>query len=270
MEIVVNDLRTGYVDVVRLLLDRGKPSSPRGLPIRELTGVTIVVPTAHHACFLPTGVNRKVNAKLAAVEALAMVAGTWPHDLVLAAAPRYEQVLVSGTDQVAAAAVAYGPRITGQLYALIDLLEADPDSRQAVLEIWLPTDLTRTGDKPCTLSLQFLLRRDGLETHVTMRSQDAWFGLGIDAFVFTQLAHTIAHQLEVPLGRYVHHVGSLHLYERDVDAAYELRLPSSYESTPAYGVRAPRPHLTAAALLAGDYDGVHDWYVRQLKLVTSR
>jgi thymidylate synthase len=52
-----------------------------------------------------------------------------------------------------------------------------------------------------------------------MRSNDAFWGLPYDVFLFTMLQELFAAELNVELGRYHHSVGSLHLYQKHVRAA---------------------------------------------------
>jgi thymidylate synthase len=236
VEITVNDLRWGYVRVCRTVMSVGVTVMVRGQLTRELTGVTLAVPDPSQ-CMLPVGINRGVNTKLAAVETLGMIAGQWPHDLVLRASPHYTDVLVD-TSKEHAATVAYGPRTWYQLGNVLSMLRDDPTSRQAVVTIWDQGDLTLAGDKPCTLVMQFLLRHGKLELHVTMRSQDVWLGLAMDVFLFTQTQLTLAGLLGVAPGKYVHHVGSLHAYQRNWDGIAALKLPNKFKlplNWPVYG-----------------------------------
>jgi thymidylate synthase len=189
---------------------------------------------------LPVMIGRGVNVRLAAVEALSMISGTWYPELIRAVAPRYNDVLVVKDDMLSIE-VAYGPRVIDQLPQIVELLRRDPTSRQALLSIWQGDDLTRKGDKPCTVVLQFLIRNGALECHVFMRSQDVWLGLGLDAFVFTQVQHTIANELGFEAGKFVHHVGSFHAYERDWGKIHELRVEPFVNKLP-YGVRTVAEH----------------------------
>lgn len=224
----IGDMRHGYADILNDVL-HGNWIEARGLRAVELTGVQIefVDPLAP---LLPIGVGRGVNLKLAAVEALQVIAGESRGELIRRAAPTFTSVLVDPSDLDYGA---YGPRLAYAIGDCLDLLRADPDTRQAVAAIWKPDDLEHQGDKPCTVFLQFLIRDDVnaggrrsiervLELYVYMRSQDAWLGVPYDVFTFSQLQHTMARELHLPCGRYVHTVTSLHLYERNVEAARGL------------------------------------------------
>lgn len=115
---------------------------------------------------------------------------------------------------------AYAARAHGLLGDLVALLKRDPDSRQAVISVFDSTrDLNRAKrDIPCTLSLHFMRSGDTLEMQVSMRSNDMWLGTPYDFTQFAILQASVAQALGLKPGRYVHVAGSLHLYERDLEA----------------------------------------------------
>jgi thymidylate synthase len=131
---------------------------------------------------------------------------------------------------------AYGPRMFAfdgfdQVQYVVDRLREQPDSRKAVVQIFDHEDVSRLHKHvPCTCMLQYFVRPSGLEAVTFMRSNDAYLGLPHDLFAFTMLQELIARSLDVEIGRYVHMVGSLHLYERDVDRARDF-LSEGWQST---------------------------------------
>lgn len=231
MELELSDLRGGYVQLLESVLVAGQHVTSRGFNCCELTGVRLIF-TDPLAPLLPINVGRRVNTRLAAVEALQIIAGQFDASLVLRASPAFSSVLVNpGAPDYGA----YGPRLGYAIGSCVSLLEADPGSRQAVALIWRPEDLDQVGDKPCTVFLQFLLRNaptsDGeltLELYSYMRSQDAWLGVPYDIFMFSQLQHTVARELKVPAGRLIHHATSMHLYDHHVAEAQ--RVVSGYRA----------------------------------------
>jgi len=107
---------------------------------------------------------------------------------------------------------------------VISMLSKSPGSRQAVIALWHPHDLSVAeaggcADIPCTLTWQFLVRGKKLHMLVNMRSNDAWLGLPNDVFAFTCFQRVVASHLGVGVGLYIHQAGSLHLYERDLEGA---------------------------------------------------
>jgi len=91
-----------------------------------------------------------------------------------------------------------------------------------------------------------MIRNDKLVLVVYMRSNDAFLGLPHDMFCFTMLQEIIARTLKVDVGVYKHAVGSLHLYQRDVESANEF-LAEGFQSTkpimPAMPLGDPWPNV---------------------------
>jgi thymidylate synthase len=287
VETYLADLVNDYIHICNMVLRHGDEVTVRGLKTRELTGVTLNFDDDHGA-MLPRGVNRNVSSKLAAVEALCMLGGVMRSNMVLAAVPTFTDVLVSGDDALAMQYAAYGPRIKDQLETVVRQLKTDPTTRQAMLQIWRPSDLTHQGDKPCTIVQQFLIRNGKLELHTYMRSQDVWLGLAVDAFVFTQLQESIAHFLGLVVGKYIHHVGSFHMYESDREKIEALGphpaisksmltplphgviVPDSYyqdATTPMDLARMILDYEWDRAVPIGQVAQINPWYVSQVHAV---
>ena len=115
---------------------------------------------------------------------------------------------------------AYGPRLLkmrekiNQLDNIITLLSTKPGSKRAVIQLFDAADLEEEFKEiPCTTTAQFLVREGRLHLSVTMRSNDAYFGLPHDVFCFTMLQEMVARRLNCGLGEYYHYVGSMHVYE---------------------------------------------------------
>ncbi|MDI3240233.1 thymidylate synthase [Arthrobacter sp. AL08] len=116
---------------------------------------------------------------------------------------------------------AYGPRLfnfdgINQLQNVVDRLRTNPDSRNAVIQVF---DHQDTENAPCTLALQFVIREGKLLLMVSMRSNDVYLGLPHDLFAFTMLQELVARSLGIEPGSYFHSVGSFHLYEQNESAA---------------------------------------------------
>lgn len=127
---------------------------------------------------------------------------------------------------------AYGPRLLklhnehNQMQNVCDLLKINRTSRRAVVQLFDGNDIAnpqllecRKKEIPCTCTLQFLVRKGRLHMFTSMRSNDAYFGLQHDIFSFTMMQELVARSVGVELGTYHHFVGSLHMYERDFQAA---------------------------------------------------
>lgn len=165
-----------------------------------------------------------------------LLAGTYDAELLRAITPRAADLTTSLT--------AYGPRVRHQLPLIVQELRDDPASRRAVAYVGASGDLagvgaSTAGEMPCTMTWQFLIRPMGivrrsdtdalfddlptmtarvelprLHMIVNMRSNDAVWGLTYDVPCFVAVQMAVAKALRVPLGDYIHHAGSFHLYER--------------------------------------------------------
>lgn len=149
---------------------------------------------------------------------------------------------------------AYGPRLFGMHAAsrksgtsewdrVIRTLRNGAGSRNAVIQIFSNSDATpENRDKPCTCTLQFVIRDDCLHLHVHMRSNDVIRGLPHDVFSFTIMQEIAARQLDKDLGSYFHSVASLHLYD-DTDKYVSRSLAERYlaEGLHEYKSMPPMP-----------------------------
>jgi len=160
--------------------------------------------------------TRRFSPSYACAELLWLLSGANSLEMILEYAPSYSKY----SDGFGI----YGPRWLKQFGPLVDLLKKDPTTRRAVISLWRESDLTEQDrtDLPCTLSLQFLVRKHTLDLIVTMRSNDVWLGLPNDVFVFTCIQAMVAGELGANIGEYHHRVGSLHLYSRDFDKARSM------------------------------------------------
>ena len=90
-----------------------------------------------------------------------------------------------------------------------------------------------------------------------MRSNDVFLGLSHDIFAFTMLQEMIAKKLNIELGKYRHSVGSLHLYDDQIDTALQY-LNEGWQSTSLNSAMPPMPDgdpwKYMPALLKAEFD----------------
>lgn len=227
------NLRAGYVELVRTVRDHGEVVAPRGQPTRELRHVTVELEDPTDA--LPLNVGRSLVPAIGIGEAVQLIAGRADHDLmprVSANFNRYREL--DGTFHGA-----YGARIGDQMLTVERRLKKDPDTRQAVINLWdwrLDSFEDHFRDFPCTLILGFMIRHDRLAMETVMRSQDVWLGVAYDYFMFTQLQLSLANALDIEVGPYVHHAFSLHLYDRDLEKTHGLATQDANRYSPLLGL----------------------------------
>jgi len=190
-----------YYKVVEELRERGRPVETRFGPAREVLGGRVEFAAGEMVS------RRGVNDALGFMELMQILAGVFDPEEIRRVAPRADHSLFT-------AQMAYGPRIAGQVPRLIEALEKDPLTRQAVLFIGHPDD-GPTPDLPCTLTMQFVARDGTLDAVTSMRSWDATRGLTYDVVFQGGLVMALARCLGLLPGRVVCTAGSLHLYDSE-------------------------------------------------------
>lgn len=111
---------------------------------------------------------------------------------------------------------------------ITDLLNEDPESRQAIVNINNVSHKNgKTKDFPCTLGIQYFIRNGKLESTVVMRSTDLVLGFCNDIFQFAMFQIVFYNRMkhyypELKMGSLTLFTGSLHLYERHWDMIYKI------------------------------------------------
>lgn len=203
-----------YRGLLQGLLHEGRTTAPHGRPTLELLGVTLHLGASWQNILVHP--VRNLNYRFMVAEWLWVALG----QNRLADLTRYNSRMAAFSDDGLTLAGAYGPRLAPQLPYVHRAL-ADPDSRQAVAIIWTPSP-PASKDLPCTVALQFILRRGQLNLIVTMRSSDAWLGVPYDFFTFSMLQNSLAGTLGVERGFIQLNLGSSHLYKKDAERAAGL------------------------------------------------
>lgn len=208
---VENMAHNAWVNAIHDLVQYGEPSDPRGHDTLEILGFTTQFDMRAPVV---TSRLRKVSYKFMFREAWWILTGRNDLSSIVVANPR----MADYSDDGHFMRGAYGPQIVEQLPWVVAKLNEDNDSRQAVMSIWRQ----RPGpskDIPCTLSIQFLWRKDTLHLVVNMRSSDAWLGLPYDWFNFSCLGAYVSMFLEPrpKLGSLFWQAGSQHIYMKHVE-----------------------------------------------------
>ncbi len=126
----------------------------------------------------------------------------------------------------------FGNGNLNQIERVVDVLKHDDkDSKRAFLQIFSAEEdiYKRNIDVSCTIGLQLLLRESKLHMVAYMRANDAFVGMLSDIFSFTFIQEYIASLLECEVGTYTHQVGSIHIYENNLEKV-ELLLQDCSQS----------------------------------------
>jgi thymidylate synthase len=246
--------------VIDVLLSQGVDAKPRGKLVKELIGQSVCFDMKYPIVTKP---SRKIGYRFYPAEAAWILSGRNDVDYIKRFSPFVEQFSDDGFFYQGA----YGPRVVDQLTYVCDMLADDPDTRQAVIEVWRPNP--RAGrDIPCTLSYQFLARGGHLHCVQDMRSSDAWLGYPYDAFNAAMLTTYIILLLRerktrgrdnLEIGTHTMQVGSQHLYERDWENALHFlndHDTANYPSLNLYDFQSPSHLIEWLLSIAEDKVGI--------------
>lgn len=139
-----------------------------------------------------------------------------------------------------------------QLDEVVRLLRRDPNTRQAVIQMWDSADiLKKTKDKACNTQVVFDVRQGRLNMTVFNRSNDIWWGAyGANAVHFSVLQEFVAAAIAHRLGVYRQVSNNFHLYTELYNAERYLQSPPEARHYDYYSHGAVRP---APLMLNGEY-----------------
>jgi thymidylate synthase len=255
--IIADSVALAYSELLRSLLANGEECRPRGMRVLEIRPLMVRITGRER---WPTQPTRKLSKALGVLEGLQLIGGFSVPAALVAVAPQYAKFVNPATGLLDGS---YGPRLAVQTNYLRRLLRQDGDSRQAVAVIYGEQDHRTSLDVPCTVSLQFLARRGELELVATMRSNDAWLGFPYDVVQFSLLQEALAADLKLQVGSYTHVVGSMHLYQRNAEAAAAVadddasgpaRVPALVEQP--FEASAIEAHSAVALWMAENMNGL--------------
>ncbi len=102
-------------------------------------------------------------------------------------------------------------------------LREDPLSRQLYASMWHPHDDSYnfgTHRVPCSLGWLFQVRDEKLNVTYFMRSCDMFTHYDNDCYLTLRLRDRIAEWVDIPPGTFTHYIGSLHVYQKDVEEVF--------------------------------------------------
>ena len=104
----------------------------------------------------------------------------------------------------------YADWIRPMIGGIITALQADPETRRAIIQIGGEYDHLK-DDPPCLRSVQFLIRAGKLDMITTWRSRDYAGAAATNMYGTVRLQEYVAKRLEIPAGRYIDFSGSAHI-----------------------------------------------------------
>lgn len=223
MDNIIHSANFEWLSELSWAFNKGNDVTPRGQLTKEVLQQTSIVNMRRPVVTLP---ERKLSTKFLGGEAYWILSGD---NRVETIAP-YNRNIVNYSDDGQTFFGAYGPRIMSQLNYVVDKLNSDADTRQAVLTIWRENP-PETKDVPCTVAVHFMIRDHKLNCHVFMRSNDLWLGFPYDVFNFSMLSHLVCCKLNasapinadvIKPGMLYHTASSRHIYEQHFEQVDQL------------------------------------------------
>ena len=199
-----------YKALVLACIDHGDPRSPRGKECNALVAQSFSWDVCPN---VPKGIG--FNKRFAIAELMAIIAD---YNSVAWLA-QFNQNITQFSDDGKTFHGHYGERLSHQWGEQIDRLRRDPDTRQAVFQIWdwgLDCSFAAGGDKkdyPCNVVFQI---HKGLDDEHDMsifqRSSDLIWGLPYDHFVFGCILDLICMELGFETGKVNRFISDAHIY----------------------------------------------------------
>lgn len=207
-------------------------NAPRGNASRECLNISLRLDDPLERT--PYLRARKVNIIFHYAEALWYLWGRNDVEMISYYAPQMRSYSADGHTLRGSA---YGHRLfavpgdgeVSRFDRLLALLRREDATKRAVSVAFneAELDIPHNIDVSCMIALQFLIRDGVLHLICYMRANDADQGLLSDVFSFTLLQEFTANLLGVGIGTYAHHVGSMHIGDRDAGRVERVLVEAS-------------------------------------------
>jgi len=210
-------LGRAWVEALCLVLERGRPASWEGTPIREVAHMELVIdePSPDDA----------LVARFGGAERLAWMAANFAERRLI---PE-----LGGTDSYATRLRDHGHRGVDQLAEVAERLRNQPDLRSGTLTTLQPgTDTTYV---PCVSLLDFWAPDGAVELVVFAHSIDVAAKGSGNLVELARVLREVAGRAGLPEARLVVRVKSAHVYERDLDWAVPMAHAALAEARGAEG-----------------------------------
>lgn len=143
----------------------------------------------------------------------------------------------------------YGEKICKQLPVALGKLRTDPFTRQACCSIFqrYEGENAQLTHIPCNVFLQFLMRDEKLILIVTSRSSDFVTGFSIDTVHWQMLLAYMANSLDRQPGMLHYNIGSLHIYEKDMEVIKQWDVEKMKDTSYSHTIRVQKTLETVMA-----------------------
>lgn len=121
-----------------------------------------------------------------------------------------------------------------QLLIAINQIKENPSSRRIIVSAWNPAELHLMALPPCHCFFQFHVDHDGLSLQMYQRSADWFLGVPFNVASYALLLMIVAKMTGLRAHRFIHTIGSVHLYENHFSEARKLASDYLEKSTADY------------------------------------
>jgi len=125
-----------------------------------------------------------------------------------------------------------GGEAIDQLSAVVQSIQADPDSRRHIISSWNVADIDKMALPPCHLLFQFYVAEGRLSCQLYQRSADVFLGVPFNIASYALMTMMIAQVCDLEPGDFVHTFGDVHLYSNHREQA-NLQLTRSPHPLPS-------------------------------------
>ena len=214
-----------YQNAIREIMEQGieEVSLRQGVKTKAIPGLTFSFDIEKDG--FPVLTLRKIPIRVFVAEQIWFISGSRkPEDFLR----DYTKIWDDFTNPNDVVTVAYGYRWRrhfgrDQLALLIDMLEKEPSSRQAVIVTWDPAQdglsLVKKKNVPCPFTFTINIIGGKLHLHNVVRSNDMILGCPHDVAGFALLQCILAQRLGVKPGVYTHTISNAHIYDSHYEGA---------------------------------------------------
>lgn len=108
-----------------------------------------------------------------------------------------------------------------QIDNVISQIKSNPDSRRLIVSAWNPAEIDKMALPPCHVLFQFYVRDGELSCQLYQRSADLFLGVPFNIASYSLLTMMVAQVVDLRPGDFVHTFGDLHLYQNHLEQARE-------------------------------------------------
>jgi thymidylate synthase len=108
-----------------------------------------------------------------------------------------------------------------QIENAIAQIKSTPQSRRLIVSAWNPAEIDKMALPPCHVLFQFCVQDSELSCQLYQRSADLFLGVPFNIASYSLLILMVAQVCDLKPGDFVHTFGDLHLYRNHLEQAHE-------------------------------------------------